>query len=152
MKLIAAMLVYDEGLRLQVYDDATGKALVRGDTLQGNPTIGTGRCLSTNGISQAESAMLLENDIERVTTDVAAAIPCFPALNEPRQAVLLSMAFQMGVQGLLQFRATLNSVAAGDFSLASEYMLDSPWARQTPARAQRLADMMRLGDASPYVS
>ena len=55
------------------------------------------------------------------------------------------MAFQMGLAGLLSFKRTLASIAAGDYEQASREMLDSKWASQTPKRAQRTAYMMRYG-------
>jgi len=36
-------LTRHEGLRLAVYDDATGKPLEQGDTIVGHPTVGVGR-------------------------------------------------------------------------------------------------------------
>lgn len=65
--------------------------------------------------------------------------------NLPRQAVLLSMAFQMGLDGLAKFLATLNHIAKGRFELASRTMMQSRWAEQTPRRARRHAEQMRTG-------
>ena len=69
----------------------------------------------------------------------------FPKLNEARQAALLSMAYQMGLSGLLGFRRTLATMASGDWEKASREMLNSKWARQTPERAQRTAYIIRYG-------
>lgn len=63
----------------------------------------------------------------------------------PRLAVLISMAYQMGVDGLAGFPRTLKHVAVGDFELASENMLQSKWAKQTPNRARRHAEQMKTG-------
>jgi lysozyme len=52
------------------------------------------------------------------------------------------MAFQMGTKGLLAFRRTLGSIEDGQYSEAALEMLDSTWAKQTPARAMRLATQM----------
>ena len=60
--------------------------------------------------------------------------------------VILSMAYQMGMEGLLGFRCFLASIAVCDYCLAATEMLDSKWARiDSPDRAKRLADMMRKG-------
>jgi lysozyme len=67
-------------------------------------------------------------------------------LNDARQAVLIGMAFQMGLKGLLQFKRTLGSIEDGQFSEAAAEMLDSAWAKQTPARAMRLATQMETGE------
>ena len=64
-------------------------------------------------------------------------------LPDARRAVLMAMAFQMGVDGLLGFKNTLAMVKAGDFDGAARGMLASLWARQTPERAHRMSEQMR---------
>lgn len=63
----------------------------------------------------------------------------------PATASLLNMAFQMGVDGLLGFKNTLELIRTGSYEKAAEGMLSSLWAKQTPARAKRLAVQMRTG-------
>ncbi|MBO1074877.1 glycoside hydrolase family protein [Roseomonas marmotae] len=142
---LAALLAREEGLRLTVYDDATGKPLVPGMALRGHPTIGIGRCLDRKGITRAEALGLLENDLSEVRAQVAGALPWAGGLSEARQVVLQAMAFQLGLAGLLGFKGTLAAMRRGDWPAAAEGMLASLWARQTPARAARMAAMMRAG-------
>ena len=59
----------------------------------------------------------------------------FNSLNENRQNIILSMAYQMGVYGLLQFRNMIKAILEDNFQLAADEMLDSRWAKQTPERA-----------------
>lgn len=66
-----------------------------------------------------------------------------------RAAVLQSMAYQMGVDGLGKFINTLSAIKAGHWELAKAGMLDSKWARQTPERAQRHAEQMLTGKWCP---
>ena len=143
--LLLKMLRADEGTKLQVYDDASGRPIVPGTKVLGHPTIGTGRALDVNGITQEEADYLLTNDIAKVSAALDKRIPWWRSLTPNRQAVLASMAFQMGVDGLLGFVGTLAAVRAGNYSVAAERMLVSLWSRQTPARAGRLAEMMRKG-------
>jgi lysozyme len=56
------------------------------------------------------------------------------------------MAFQLGVDGLLAFKNTLKEVQDGNYFKASEMMLLSKWATQTPERAKRLAKQMETGE------
>lgn len=65
--------------------------------------------------------------------------------NEARKAVLISMAYQLGVPGLSKFNRTLALCAAGDWQAASTEMLDSLWARQTPGRALRHSQQLLTG-------
>jgi len=57
-----------------------------------------------------------------------------------RKAVLISMAYQMGCDGLSGFKDFLKSMAEGYYVKASEQMLDSKWAvKDSPNRAIRHA-------------
>ena len=67
-------------------------------------------------------------------------------LDEPRQIVLYDMAYQMGVNGMLSFTSMLNSLRARRYHEAAEHLLDSKYAKQTPARAQRNAEILRTGE------
>jgi lysozyme len=131
---IYSQLIRDEGLRNFPYRDTTG-----------NLTIGVGRNLSTAGISNDEATMMLQNDVIRVTTELTQAFPWFPDLDSVRQGVLINMAFNMGPGGLSGFHDFLTCVEAEDWQGASTAMLDSLWARQVGARAERLAAQITTG-------
>jgi len=145
--LLTTELTRDEGIRLAVYDDATGEPIKPGSHVVGHPTIGIGRALDTHGITEREANELLHNDILAVSAEIYKRLPWVEHLDEVRQMVLASMAFQMGVEGLLGFHNTLAAIARGDYGIAAAGMLDSKWAEQTPARAERLAAMIKSGVA-----
>lgn len=138
----------DEGCRLTVYDDATGKPIVAGSVVQGNPTIGIGRLLcAPGGISQAEAVFLFGTDWQKAEAG-AKTLSGYSTVNAVRQGVLTEMVFQLGINGVRKFSKMLDAIARNDFDGAADEMLDSAWAKQTPERAQRLADLMRsTGDA-----
>ena len=130
-------LIRDEGEVLHAYQDSLGYW-----------TIGIGRLIDRRkggGISKEESAYLFTNDFNRKLAEVRRHIPWFDRLDVARQGVLLNMAFQMGVSGLLGFKNTLAMIERGDYGAAAEGMLNSLWARQTPNRAKRLSEQMRTG-------
>jgi len=111
-------------------------------------TIGVGRLIDKDkggGLSNDEIDYLLNNDIEAKTSEVLESLPWVADLDEPRKAVIIGMAFQMGTAGLLRFKNTLAAVRAKRYSAAKEGILDSLWARQTPARAERMAKQMETG-------
>lgn len=58
---------------------------------------------------------------------------------------LPSMAYQMGVNGLANFHQALTAISQEDWEDAATQMLNSIWAKQTPARAWRYADVIRSG-------
>lgn len=143
---LTASLKSHEALRRVVYDDATGDPIKPGTLVRGHPTIGWGRALDTCGVTEQEASYLLANNIALAVSEVTAALPWVASLDDVRARVLLEMAFQMGVAGLLEFHDTLRCVQSGQYSVAATAMLDSEWAReQAPARAEVLAQMMRTG-------
>ncbi len=92
---------------------------------------------------------ILENKIQ----EMQAREPIKRALancNEARTDVLLSMAYQLGVDGVSQFKNMLNAIAEENFAEAANAMLTSLWARQTPGRARRHAEVMRTGTYDVY--
>ena len=63
-----------------------------------------------------------------------------------RLAVLVNMAFNLGITGLAAFSRTLAHVAAGQYAEASTEMLASLWAKQVGNRAKELSRQMRTGE------
>ena len=135
-------LITFEDWRLSAYPDPlTG----------GEPwTIGVGHC----GPEVCEDTVwtgtqvnaALDKDITEKTAQCREAFPWFDSLNEPRQAVLVGMCFQMGITGLKKFTRTLAAVRDGHYEHAANGMRNSLWARQTPRRAHRLANQMASGE------
>lgn len=66
----------------------------------------------------------------------------YQALSPDMQAIVVSMAYQMGVTGLLNFKRMWKALDEGYYGTAAVEMLDSRWARQTPERAARHARVM----------
>lgn len=139
-------LIRDEGVRLHVYDDATGQPLRRGKVLVGYPTIGVGRNLFSRGLTLAEARMLLYNDIQQVTDEMHRAFPWAKDLSETRQEVLANMLFNMGLKRLNTFKRALTAMEDGRYADAADEMLDSKWATQVGQRAVRLATTMRTDE------
>jgi lysozyme len=138
---LKSQLLREEGAESCAYQDSLGYW-----------TIGVGRLIDSRkggGLSNDEINYLLDNDIKAKTREVLLALPWMPRLSEPRQAVLIGMAFQMGLKGLLQFKRTLGSVEDGQYVEAAEEMVKSRWAMQTPKRAYRMAQQMETGEWTP---
>lgn len=127
-----------EGCRLKAYLDTVGVwTIFYGHT---GPEVVEGL---TGTQEQAEAQ--LDADIAEKTALVKKHIPWFDRLNEPRQAVLIGMAFQLGLAGLLGFNRTLASVRDERWDDAANGMLMSKWAKQTPNRVRRLAAQIATG-------
>lgn len=134
---ITRLLRGEEGEVLTEYKDHLGFS-----------TIGVGRLIDARkggGITAEESAYLLSNDIQKKLSELEHKLPWVKELDEARRGVLLSMAFQMGTDGLLGFKNTLEMVRIGRYTDAAKGMLNSLWAKQTPQRAKRHSEQMRTG-------
>lgn len=135
-------LKHDEGNVLYCYDDATGAPVVPGYKLRGHPTIGIGRALDLHGISAAESVSLCRNDIRDVTNGLAARLPYWSRLDDPRQRVIANLAFNAGVDGALRFSKMLAAITAGNYHLAAAELRNSKLAGDAPARVARLVSLL----------
>jgi len=138
-----------EGLRLTEYKDTTGhRTIGYGWNLDAKP-LPTGMGKIVDGkltITEAEADVLLETSMHQHWDELAEKRGFVHNLNPWRQAVLLDMAFNMGVPTLLTFKNTLSLIAAGDYDGASRLMLESKWAKQVKRRADILSEVMRRGN------
>lgn len=136
--LLLAELRRDEGVDRYAYQDHLGFW-----------TIGVGFLIDRRkggGLADDEIDYLLSNRVKRVEAGLDAAVPWWRKLSPTRQRVLQNMAYQLGVNGVLNFKKALAAMKAGQWDLAAREMMDSTWAKsQTPERAKRLAQMMRTG-------
>jgi lysozyme len=71
--------------------------------------------------------------------------PSYSLLSDDRKAIIQSMAYQMGITGLFNFKKMWAALDAGNYGDAADEMLDSRWAAQTPERAVRHARVIRWG-------
>jgi lysozyme len=131
---LAKQLEIDEGKRPKMYQDTVGKW-----------TAGVGRNLSDRTFSEDEIQLMLANDIKLAEKDARALVPGFDHLGDARAEVICNMAFNLGYTRLAGFKKFLAAVNASEFAEASIEMLDSKWAHQVGARAQRLSKAMRTG-------
>jgi len=144
-------LLRNEGETLRVYDDATGKPIVKGSTVVGNPTIGIGRCLSTNGITLAESRALNFADRTACWDELLPLLPWLATVSVRRQVVVLGLYFNTGLHNPEHFVRVgwpnfLEQMGAGQYALAAQNLLGSqPWATEVGPRSSRYAEAVRVG-------
>jgi len=132
MSKISDMLEKHEGFRQFVYKDSLGIE-----------TIGIGRNLKNRGVTRAEALYLLENDIADFTKQLRDRLYWFDSIHEDAQMVLIDMAFNMGIGGLMTFTQTLEHIKNENYKKASETMLQSLWAKQVGTRATELSDILK---------
>lgn len=137
MAALHARIKEHEGLCLKPYVDTLG-----------HTTIGYGRNLDAKGISVHEADALLVRDVSEacLTAETLVSHDTWDAMGVDRRGVLIEMVFQMGGAGVAAFKKMLAALEDGDWLGASHEMLNSRWARQTPNRAEKLAEIMDGGD------
>lgn len=146
MVIVQNMLIEDEGLELRPYFDCCGKFFRECDCApQGKLTIGIGRNIEDIGLSENEAIDLQLNDIKRVSSLIDRSFPWFEKLSTPRRIVIVSMVFNLGLDGVKEFQKMIQSIESGDFENAGNEMLDSKWASQVKDRSVRLAQIMKTG-------
>lgn len=131
---LQASLQEHEGFRSKAYLDSLG-----------NLTIGYGQLVSELVVSKELAAQWLiaatEEKIKQLKT-----YECFNAVTDPvRRDVLIEMAYNLGVAGLMGFKNMWKSIKEKDWTSASKHMKDSRWATQVKSRADTLARRMETG-------
>lgn len=151
MSNIVKILNYEEGYKDRPYIDT-----------EGYPTVACGVKIGPKGAPLSNYTFTVPREVGDVWLESFVAstikkmnenpliISAMKACNQERKDILTSMAYQMGVQGLAGFKNTLAMVASGNFSGAASGMLSSKWAKQTPNRANRHAEVMRTGTLDAY--
>jgi len=84
-------------------------------------------------------------DVKEKMAELDTKLLWWRLLSDARQRVIINMAFNLGVDGLLTFKNTLAMIQSGNYAGAAGGMLSSKWAGQVHDRAHRLADMMVHG-------
>ena len=129
-----------EGYRNKVYLDTLGKR-----------TVGVGHlCVEDfwEDDKEYEEKFLmdiLEADLQNAikgAKDLMAQHGCMD-IDEIAEEIIIEMIFQLGKTGVSKFKNMWKALSGLDYSTAATEMLDSRWAKQTPNRANGMADIMR---------
>lgn len=129
--LALARLLPNEGFKPNIYTDSRGV-----------PTIGYGTALKD--WSQARAGAHALTDLQLSENEIAQH-DWFLACDQVRQSVLIEMDYNLGLEHLLTFHKFLDACVATDWQTAHDEMLNSAWATQVGARANRLAQIMLTG-------
>ena len=135
-KLIS-MLKRHEGVETHAYKCSENKI-----------TIGVGRNVDKGGglgLSDDEVDYLLQNDIDRVISELNSEYDWFSDLDEVRQDAIIDISFNLGQTRLRAFKNALSAMAEGDWGEAADQFMDSRWSGQVGNRASNLTDMIRTG-------
>jgi len=129
---IKEFLIKHEGLRLKPYTCPAGKL-----------TIGVGRNIEDNGISEDEAMILLENDIKRCEAELVDIFTEFYTYPENVQIALIDMIFNLGKTRFLQFKKMIQAIKDKDFLKASKEARNSRWCGQVGNRCDDIVTLLQ---------
>lgn len=129
-------LMKDEGFRAQVYNDH-----------KGIPTIGYGTKISEIVVSKEVAEAWLDAELDEKEERLR-KIPEYCTLSIARKNVIRSMAYQMGVRGVIKFKKMWCYIRVKAWEMAAIEMRDSRWWSDpaTRSRAERMAERMGTGE------
>ena len=135
-------LKIDEGVKYEIYNDhlgyptfGIGHLVVESDEEHGKP-VGT-------PITEDRVNTVFDKDVAVMVDEAKKIFPNLDTLPEEAQQVIVNMTFNMGRPRLSQFKKFIAGVNAGDWNKAAVEMMDSRWAKQVGARAERLRDRIK---------
>jgi lysozyme len=146
MSLKVQLIREEEGFRSEAYC-----------CTEGYPTIGTGHKIGPKGAPLSAYTFTVSKEVDEVWTlegidkidrQLSKKYDWYQLLNEDRQAVIVSMCYQLGIDGFGKFKKTIEHISNGDYKDAAKEMLDSKWAVQTEGRAVRHSVAFERGDLS----
>jgi len=136
---LVEMLKRHEGFRSELYKCPTGHL-----------TIGYGHNCDAHGdivkfqnrtVSIDEATNILLNDMAEARLDCLKFIRSFENVSEVQQAILIDMAFNMGIAKLTKFKDTLKAFSLDNRKGIAKGMIDSDWCSQVGKRATELVYM-----------
>ena len=122
--LIKKRLIDFEGLILKSYTCPTGYT-----------SVGVGRNLETNGITEEEAMYLLNNDITNVIKDLDKHWIAWRKLPITAQYVCIDVVFNMGINTWMSLRMTRSYMELNEWEKAGDELLNSKYAEQVGRRA-----------------
>jgi len=131
-----------EGLRTSMYLDSLGKA-----------TVGIGHLVQAHErerfaegveIPMSEIIEIFEMDLNRAAAGADLLISECIGHDLPQHVgeVILEMVFQLGTQGVRNFKKMWKAMRVKDWKTAAAEMKDSRWHKQTPKRCESLAEIV----------
>ena len=135
-KLIEMLKVH-EGVETHAYKCSASKI-----------TVGVGRNIDPKGgigLTEDEIDYLLQNDIDRIISELDFQYEWFSDLNSSRQDAMIDISFNLGQTRLRKFEKALYAMSKGDWEEAADEFMDSKWAKQVGHRSKELTNIIRTG-------
>ena len=135
---LKARIKEHEGYRDQVYKDSLGFATIG----YGHLVLPTDRFAEGVTYKKKDLEEVFDSDFNIAKSNANQLISGLP-LHHQAKCVIIEMVFQLGIGGVSKFKNMWRALKKNDYQTASEEMLDSKWAKQTPKRAEELSSVMK---------
>ena len=133
------VLRFEEGYRKKAYHCSEGYVTIGIGTKIGPKGADLSNYILT--VSETVARCMLNEEVQLIR-DQLIKFHWYINLDEDRQIIIKSMCYQMGVSGVIKFKKMIAALEKQDYSEASRQALDSRWAKQTPNRAIRHANVI----------
>jgi len=124
----------NEGFREHVYPDTLGHL-----------TIGYGFALKDLKLDKHVAEAILRSKITDLIMEIYERMPWFASMPDGVQSAILDMCYQLGLAGFMKFKKTIHHLIDKDWERASQEVLNSKYAMQTPARAKKVSEVFKKG-------
>ena len=129
---LAKRITAHEGYRPSVYK-----------CTEGHDTIGIGFKVADLELDEDVCEIILMRKLQKIHYELAYEFKWYATMPSIIRDVMLECCYQMGTKGWTKFKKANKHLSERNWEKASEEMLESKWARQTPKRAQTLADIVK---------
>lgn len=114
---------------------------------QGKVTIGFGRNLTDNPLTEDEGWGLSMSYILAAYNDAHALVASWSLLNDARQNVLVELVYNIGLGKALGFKKMCAALDQQDYVEAANQLLDSQWRIDVgPTRSVKMAKQLETGE------
>ena len=145
---LVTRIKHEEGFRASVYLDTRGFETIGYGTKL--PLLDSERhCLNTGDIdfisfTTDQGDCLLRSRLSTHYDELSHRWILLANQSGPVQMALTDMSYQLGVDGLLEFKLMLGAIAAKNWALAIVEARSSKWDTETPARVERVVKVFEL--------
>tara|TARA_Y100000004_G_scaffold195660_1_gene263288 strand:+ start:620 stop:1096 length:477 start_codon:yes stop_codon:yes gene_type:complete len=110
---------------------------------EGYDTIGYGFAIKDLVMDKDIADLILMKKLHLLLERILVAFPWFKDVDDKAKSVVVNMCYQLGLSGFSKFKKTIYLLETQQYEEASIEMLDSLWAKQTPARARELSNRIK---------
>ena len=135
---LKARIKEHEGFVPKIYKDQLGFKTIG----YGHLVLETDRFKEGVTYKKKDLEEVFDSDFNTAKSNANQLISGLP-IHHQAKCVIIEMVFQLGIGGVSKFKKMWKALKQNDYQIASEEMLDSKWAKQTPKRAEELSSVMK---------